>query len=378
MPEESGAADADASVRAEPRAGPKTQTKTVAITGASAGVGRAVARACGRRGWNVGLIARRTEGLEAARREIEDAGGRAIALPLDVSDADAVEEAADRIERELGPIDVWINIAMATIFSPFADVTADEFRRVTEVTYLGQVYGTMAALRRMRRRNRGMIVQVGSALAYRAIPLQSAYCGAKFAIRGFTDALRSELIHDKSNIHLSMVQLPAVNTPQFDWARNKMPRRAQPVPPIFQPEAVAAAILHAVDEAPRELWIGWPAIKAILGNMAVPGWIDGYLARTCYSGQQTNEPVDPDRKDNLFSAVPGDFGAHGRFDDRSSSSLYAASSETVRMLLLSAGIGIGLAALGGAFAAGRASAVNGSSGNARIRPSGRNRKVGRE
>jgi NAD(P)-dependent dehydrogenase (short-subunit alcohol dehydrogenase family) len=289
---------------------------TVVITGASAGVGRATAIAFARSGFNVGLIARGRDGLEGAKRDVEAAGGRALVLPLDVADAEAVSAAADRVIAEWGKIDVWVNDAMATIFSPVHEIEPDEFRRVTEVTYLGQVYGTMAALKHMRPRNHGTIVQVGSALSYRAIPLQSAYCGAKFAIRGFTDALRSELAHDKSRVRLSMVQLPAVNTPQFDWARSRMHQRLQPVPPIYQPEAIAREIVRAARDAPRELWIGHSALKAIIGTLLLPRLGDHLLATEGYSGQLAAEPARSDRPDNLFEPVSGDPGAHGRFDAR--------------------------------------------------------------
>ncbi|MHB8813729.1 MAG: SDR family oxidoreductase [Steroidobacteraceae bacterium] len=289
---------------------------TVVITGASAGVGRATAIAFARSGFNVGLIARGHDGLEGAKRDVEAAGGRALVLPLDVADAQAVSAAADRVVAEWGKIDVWVNDAMATIFSPVHEIEPDEFRRVTEVTYLGQVYGTMAALKHMRPRNHGTIVQVGSALSYRAIPLQSAYCGAKFAIRGFTDALRSELAHDKSRVRLSMVQLPAVNTPQFDWARSRMRQRLQPVPPIYQPEAIAREIVRAAREAPRELWIGHSALKAIIGTLLLPGLGDHILATEGYSGQLAAEPARSGRPDNLFEPVSGDPGAHGRFGAR--------------------------------------------------------------
>jgi NAD(P)-dependent dehydrogenase (short-subunit alcohol dehydrogenase family) len=292
--------------------------RTVVITGASAGVGRATAVAFAGKGWNVGLIARGKEGLEGARRDVEAAGGRALVLPLDVADPGAVFAAADRVAEQWGRIDVWINDAMATIFAPVEDITPEEFKRVTEVTYLGQVYGTMAALRHMREQNHGTIVQVGSALSYRAIPLQSAYCGAKFAIRGFTDALRSELRHNHSRVRLTMVQLPAVNTPQFDWARSRLPRTLQPVPPIFQPEAIAGEILRAAIEAPRELWIGRSALKAIFGTMLLPLLGDKILASEGYSGQMTSEAAHPDRPDNLFEPVPSDPGAHGRFDSSAS------------------------------------------------------------
>ena len=295
---------------------PERAPPVVVVTGASAGVGRATAVAFAQSGYNVGLIARGRDGLDGARRDVESAGGHALVLPADVADPDEVFRAADRIAGEWGNIDVWVNDAMATVFSPVHEITPEEFRRVTEVTYLGQVYGTMAALKHMRRRNAGTIVQVGSALSYRAIPLQSAYCGAKFAIRGFTDALRSELKHDSSGIRLTMVQLPAVNTPQFDWARNRLPKCLQPVPPIYQPEAIAREIVRAARDAPRELWIGRPALKAIIGTMLLPRLGDRILASEGYSGQMTTEPSRPDRPDNLFQPVAGDPGAHGRFDDR--------------------------------------------------------------
>jgi len=287
---------------------------TAVVTGASAGVGRAVAIAFAQKGWNVALIARGKAGLEGARRDVEAAGGHALVLPLDVAEADAVFAAADQVIAEWGRMDVWVNDAMVTIFAQVKEIKPAEFRRVTEVTYLGQVYGTMAALKHMRPRNRGTIVQVGSALSYRAIPLQSAYCGAKFAIRGFTDALRSELDHEKSRIRLTMVQLPAVNTPQFDWARSRMPRKLHPLPPIYQPEAIAKEIVRAALEAPRELWIGRSALKAIFGGMLLPLLGDRILASEGYSGQMTAELASPDRRDNLFEPVPCDLGVHGRFD----------------------------------------------------------------
>jgi NAD(P)-dependent dehydrogenase (short-subunit alcohol dehydrogenase family) len=295
---------------------PTAVSRVVVITGASAGVGRATANAFAKCGFDVGLIARGADGLEGARRDVERAGRRALVLPVDVADADGLFAAADRVVEEWGRIDVWVNDAMATIFSPVHEIKPDEFRRVTEVTYLGQVYGTMAALKHMRPRNRGTIVQVGSALSYRAIPLQSAYCGAKFAIRGFTDALRSELEHDGSHVRLTMVQLPAVNTPQFNWARNRLPKRPQPVPPIYQPEAIAREIVRAARHAPRELWIGRSALKAILGTMLLPRLGDRILATEGYGGQLTAESASANRPDNLFHPLPGDPGAHGRFDAR--------------------------------------------------------------
>ena len=290
--------------------------ETVVVTGAAGGVGRATARAFGKLGCNVGLMARGVEGLEAAAREVAHEGGAALVLPVDVADAEAVERAAGAVEERFGPIDIWVNCAMATIFSRFADLTPDEYRRATEVTYLGFVYGTMAALRRMKVRNHGTIVQVGSALAYRAIPLQSVYCGAKFAIRGFTDSIRCELLHDKSRVHITMVQMPGLNTPQFDWARNKTGRRAQPVPPIFQPEVAAEAIVYAAHARRREIYVGRSSVQVIIGNKIAPGLLDHYLAKKGYSGQLTNEPVPSDAPDNLYHAVPRDYGAHGRFDKR--------------------------------------------------------------
>ena len=290
--------------------------KVVVVTGASAGIGRATARAFGRAGGHVALLARGRDGLDAARREIEADGARALIVPTDVADAEQVEAAADIVERELGPIDVWINNAMATIFSPVIDITPDEFKRATEVTYLGTVYGTLAALKRMRTRDRGTIVQVGSALAYRAIPLQAPYCAAKFAVRGFTDSLRSELMHDRSRIRLTMVQLCAFNTPQFDWARSHIPTRPQPVPPIFQPEVAADAIVWAAAHPRREVWVGSPTIKTILGQRLAPALLDRLLARLGYTGQITEEPEKPGRPDNLYAPVAGNRGAHGRFDAR--------------------------------------------------------------
>ena len=288
-------------------------TRTVVVTGGSAGVGRATAERFAAAGYAVGLIARGTARLEAAAEEIRKAGGRALACPADVADAAAVEGCADSIASELGPIDVWINAAMATIFGPVRDISPGEFRRATEVTYLGTVHGTMAALRHMKQRDQGVVVQVGSALAYRSIPLQAPYCAAKHAVVGFTDSLRSELFHDKSNIRITVVHLPAVNTPQFDWGRNKMPHRPQPVPPIYQPEVAADAIYFAAEKGHRELWLGWPTVKAIIGQKLFPGLLDRYLARSAYSGQQTSETA-LERSDNLFTPVEGAYGAHGKFD----------------------------------------------------------------
>jgi short-subunit dehydrogenase len=290
--------------------------KIVVVTGAGAGVGRATVREFARNGCDVALLSRDPERLEAAAEEARELGVRALPIPTDVADADAVEAAATRVEQELGPIDVWVNVAMATVFAPVFKLTAAEIRRGTEVTYLGQVHGMMAALKRMTPRNRGAIVNVGSALAYRSVPLQSIYCGAKFAIRGFTDSLRSEIIHDGLDISISMVDLPAVNTPQFDWSMNKMGRRAQPVPPIFQPEIPARAIHFAAFHPRRQTWIGFPTVKAILANRIAPGLIDRYLAKSGYSGQLTDEALPADAPNNLFEAVPGPYAAHGRFDGR--------------------------------------------------------------
>jgi short-subunit dehydrogenase len=322
----------------------------VVITGASAGVGRAVVREFARRGASIGLLARGREGLEAACAEVEQAGGRALVLPADVADAEQVERAAAAVEEAFGPIDIWINNAMVSVFSPVKQMTAEEYRRVTEVTYLGVVYGTLAALRRMSERDRGTIIQVGSALAYRGIPLQSAYCAAKHAIQGFHDSLRSELIHDGSNVRVTMVQLPALNTPQFRWVKSRLPHKAQPVPPIFQPEVAARAIVWAVDHSRREVAVGWPTVKAILGNKLAPGLLDRYLARTGYDGQQTDELADPDRPHNLWTAVDDqtDHGAHGVFDHRARAWSPQLWATTHRRSLALAGAGLaGL--LGAAF-----------------------------
>jgi len=318
----------------------KKQPEVVVVTGASAGVGRATVRAFAERGAHIGLIARGHDGLEAARREVEELGGHALVLPLDVAEADLVELAAAQVEEELGPIDVWINNAMASVFSPVSEMTAEEYRRVTEVTHLGTVYGTLAALRRMLPRDRGTIVRVGSALAYRGIPLQSAYCAAKHAVQGFCDSLRSELLHDGSNVRLCMVQLPALNTPQFSWVKSRLPRKPQPVPPIFQPEVAARAILWAAHHGRREVYVGWPTVKAIVGNKVVPGFADRYLARHGYDSQQYDGLADPQRLDNLWEPVPGDHGAHGSFDERATDHSPQLWTTTHRSLLAMAGVGL--------------------------------------
>lgn len=316
----------------------------VVITGASAGVGRATVREFARHGAWIGLLARGTEGLENARREVEEMGGRAVAIPTDVADPDQVEAAAERIENELGPIDVWVNDAMTTVFAPFKEIKPEEYKRATEVTYLGAVWGTMAAMKRMLPRDRGVIVQVGSALAYRSIPLQSPYCGAKHAIVGFTDSIRSELIHDKSHVHITVVHLPAVNTPQFDWCLSRLPRHPQPVPPIYQPEVPARAIFWAAHHRRREVYVGYPTVKAIYGEKFAPAYADRVLATMAYSGQQTDEPVSPDRPNNLFHPLPGDFGAHGDFDNRSApDSIELWASTHKGTLALAAGLAAGAA-----------------------------------
>ena len=293
------------------------EKQTVVVTGASAGVGRAIAVGFGKRGWQVAIIARGQEGLEGARQQIEEQGGRVLTIQADVSDADALMRAADRVESELGPIDVWVNNAMVTIYASIMDIAPEEFHQVTQVTYLGQVHGTLAALKHMRRRNRGTIICIGSALAYRSIPFQGPYCAAKAAVRGFVDSLRSELLYEQSKIQLTMVHLPAVNTPQFDWARNRFDRKVAPVAPIFQPETVADAVVRAVAETPREYWLGHSTVKAIIAQMLVPSWADRFLAKTGKASETSNQPSDPDRPDNLFVAGCGDPGAHGRFDNRS-------------------------------------------------------------
>jgi NAD(P)-dependent dehydrogenase (short-subunit alcohol dehydrogenase family) len=292
----------------------------VVVTGGSAGIGRATVREYARHGADVAVIARGRERIDAACREVEAAGGRALGISADVSDADSVDAAAERIERELGPVDIWINNAFAGIFSTFMDMTPDEYRRITEVTYFGQVNGTRAALKHMLPRDRGTIVLVGSALAYRGIPLQTAYCGAKHAIQGFLDSLRPELIHRASRIRLCMVQLPAVNTPQFDWARVHIAHRPRPAGKIYQPEVAARAIRFAAGSGRKEVWVGRTTVEAIVGDQLASPLLDFYLARTGISGQSTQEAIDPDHRDNLFDPVPGDPGAHGRFDGQASAS----------------------------------------------------------
>lgn len=294
----------------------KNRREVVVVTGASAGLGRAIVRALARERAYIALLARGRDGLEAARREVEALGGKALMIPTDVADAEAIEQAAETVEHEFGPIDIWINNAMVSVFSPTKLMKPEEYKRVTEVTYLGVVYGTLAALKRMLPRDRGAIVQVGSALAYRGIPLQSAYCAAKHAIQGFLDSLRSELIHDKSNVRVTMVHTPAMNTPQFSWVKSRLPRKPQPVPPIYQPEIGAEAVLFAAHNDRREMYVGYPTVQAIVGDKIAPGFADWYLARNGYDAQQTDEAVEPDRRDNLWEPLPGDHGAHGSFGER--------------------------------------------------------------
>lgn len=317
----------------------------VVVTGASAGVGRAVVREFARRGARIGLVARGVDGLEAAKAEVAELGGEAIVARADVANHDEVEAAARATEDAFGPIDIWINNAMASVFSPIRELTPEELHRVTDVTYHGIVHGTMAALRRMLPRDRGTIVQVGSALAYRGIPLQAAYCAAKHAVQGFNDSLYSELLHDRSNVRLTMVNLPALNTPQFDWVLSKLPNRARPVPPIFQPEVAAEAIVWAAYHDRRELNVGWPTTKAIVGNAFFPAVGDWYLARNGYEAQQTDEPEPPNRPHNLWEPLPGDHGAHGRFDDRAQPASLQLAMNLNRAPLLAAGAGLVLGIL---------------------------------
>jgi NAD(P)-dependent dehydrogenase (short-subunit alcohol dehydrogenase family) len=317
-----------------------TKPEVVVITGASAGVGRATVRAFAQHGAHIGLLARGHEGLKGAQADVEALGGKALALPTDVADHDRVEAAAAAIEEAFGPIDIWINNAMASVFSPILQMTPAEFKRITEVTYLGYVYGTLAALRRMQPRDRGMIVQVGSALAYRSIPLQSAYCAAKHAIRGFTDSLRCELLHDRSHVRVTMVQMPALNTPQFNWVKSRLSHKPRPVPPIYEPEVAAEAIYWAAHHDRREVYVGMSTVKAIIGNKIIPGILDHYLGWTGYQAQQYDGYDDPDRDNNLWEPVPCDFGAHGGFGQRASDYSVQLWADTHRGWLALAGLGI--------------------------------------
>jgi len=325
--------------------------RTVVITGASAGVGRATALEFAKEGARIGLIARGGAGLEAAKNDVEQLGGSAFVVPLDVANAQAVESAAAEIEQQLGPIDVWVNNAMASVFSPVKEMTAEEFKRVTEVTYLGCVYGTLAALRRMLPRDRGVVIQVGSALAYRGIPLQSAYCAAKHAVQGFVDSLRCELLHDHSGVRVTMIQMPALNTPQFGWVKSRLPRKARPVPPIFQPEVAARAIVWASHNPRREMFVGMPTVEAIIGDRIAPNLLDHYLARNGYAAQQSDGAEERDRPNNLFEPLDmeRDYGAHGAFGMQASRwSLQLWASQHRGWLFLGA-LAFGLAAIGGAL-----------------------------
>ncbi|HKT10149.1 MAG TPA: SDR family oxidoreductase [Gemmatimonadaceae bacterium] len=320
--------------------------EVIVVTGASAGLGRSIVRRFARDGSAIGLIARGRERLEQTLVEVESLGGHGLVLPLDVSQADAVEEAAARVETELGPIDVWINNAMVSVYSPIKQMSAAEFRRVTEVTYLGYVHGTLAALKRMLPRNRGVIIQVGSALAHRSIPLQSAYCASKHAIMGFHESLLSELIHDGSKVRTTMVQMPAMNTPQFDWAKSRLPRKPQPVPPIYQPEVGADAVHHAVrHDVGREFLVGWSTLKAVVGEKLVPAYIDRDLGKTGYASEETRARANSGRPDNLWYPVAGDFAAHGRFDDRA-----RATSAELWMAKRTPWLALGAAMLGAVIA----------------------------
>ncbi len=314
-------------------------SKVAVVTGASAGVGRATARALGTAGYDVGLLARGRAGLDAAATEVAECGRRAVVVTTDVADGAAVDAAATTVEDELGPIDVWINNAMTSVFAPFTEISDDEFRRVTEVTYLGVVHGTRAALRRMVPRDRGVIVQVGSALAYPGIPLQSAYCGAKHAIQGFSEALRCELLHDGSAVRLTVVHLPGLNTPQFDWVLSRLPGRPQPVPPIYQPEVAARAVVWAAEHPTRrEYWVGGSTVATLVANNLAAGLLDRYLARTGYGGQQTPEPANTERASNLWEPVGGDVGAHGRFGARAHARSVAMWASWHRRTVVVAGV----------------------------------------
>ncbi len=316
--------------------------EVVVITGASGGIGRATVQAFAKRGAHIGLVARGHAGLDGALRDVEQLGGKAIMIPTDVADADAVEAAAQKVEDTFGPIDIWVNDAFTSVFSPVHEMTPDDFKRVTEVTYLGYVYGTLAALKRMRPRDRGTIVQVGSALAYRGIPLQAAYCAGKHAIQGFTESLRAELYHYKSNVWITMVQMPAVNTPQFSWVKSRLPRKAQPVPPIYQPEVAAEAIYWAAHHRKRQMFVGGSTAIVLTGNKFLPGFGDFYLGRTGFDSQQYDGARDPNQPENLYQPADDnrDYGAHGNFDSRATSKSYELWASEHLGLVVAAGVGL--------------------------------------
>ncbi|HJT57708.1 MAG TPA: SDR family oxidoreductase [Ktedonobacteraceae bacterium] len=320
------------------------RAEVVVITGASAGVGRATVRAFAKRGAHIGLLARGIDGLEGARQDVERLGGKALIVQTDVADPEQVEAAAAKVEQTFGPIDIWVNVAMASVFSPAKEMKPEEYKRVTEVTYLGQVYGTLTALKRMLPRDAGKIINVGSALAYRGIPLQSAYCGSKHAIQGFTESVRTELMHDKSNVKISMVQLPAVNTPQFGWVKSRLPDKAQPVPPIYQPELIADAITYVADHYRRQMYIGLSTVIVIQGNKILPAFGDWYLSKTGYKSQQTDQPANPNRPNNLWEPVDGkgggDHGAHGAFDAKAMNRSWQLWADMHRGVLALAGAGL--------------------------------------
>ncbi len=327
---------------------PMNKNPVVMVTGASAGVGRAVVRRFARDQPRIGLIARGTDGLRGAADEVRAAGGEPLILPCDVADFDAVDTAADKLEEQFGPIDIWINVAFAGVMARFVDITPEDYRRVTEVTYLGQINGARAALKRMIPRDRGSVVMTGSALAYRGIPLQSAYCGSKHAIQGWHDSIRAELFHAGSRVHVAMVQLPGVNTPQFDWMKTDLPCKPKPASPPYQPEIAAQAIHYAAHHRRKQIMVGWPTMEAIWGDAFASSLLDRYLGRTGFAGQQSDEPVEPGRRNNLWEPVPGDHGAHGRFDAIArprSSQLWLTTHRGLVAGVLAAGLGI--AALAG-------------------------------
>jgi short-subunit dehydrogenase len=325
-----------------------SRNEVVVITGASGGVGRCVAREFAKRGARIGLLARGRAGLEGAKRDVERLGGEALVIPTDVADAKQVFAARDQVEAKFGPIDIWVNVAMASVFSPVKEMTPEDYQRATDVTYLGYVNGTLAALKSMLHRDKGMIVEVGSALAFRSIPLQSAYCAAKHAIVGFTDSLRCELIHDKSNVHVTAVHLPGMNTTQFGWVKSRLPNKAQPVPPIYEPEVSARAIYWAAHHRHREVWVGGSTVASIVGQKFIPGLLDIYLGKTGYKSQQTSEREDPNRRNNLHEPVDNDrdHGPHGHFGGRSSNKSEQVWLDLHRDWIIGAAIGLGALVLG--------------------------------